>query len=101
MLYQELNVVDDLTVEENLTLGKERHLAGFIRRSDEAAGRRRGFLRGRDASIRLSTPVRDLSVAQKQLIEIPKVVSTRAPAFFSWTSLRRHSARTRRDDSSA
>jgi ribose transport system ATP-binding protein len=100
VLYQELNVVDDLTVEENLTLGKERHLAGFIWRSD-GRGEVERILRGLDASIRLSTPVRDLSVAQKQLIEIPKVVSTRAPAFFSWTSLRRHSARTRCDDSSS
>ena len=35
VLYQELNVVDDLTVEENLTLGKESSRAGFIRKSDD------------------------------------------------------------------
>ena len=30
--------MDDLTVEENLTLGKERHLAGFIWRSSDGRG---------------------------------------------------------------
>jgi ABC-type sugar transport system ATPase subunit len=87
-------------VEENLTLGKEHNLAGIIWRSDGSA-EVEGILRDRNASIRLSTPVRDLGVAQKELIEISKVVSTRVPAFLSWTSPRRHSARTTRDDSSA
>ncbi len=77
VLYQELNVVDELTVAENLTLGKERHWAGFIRRTD-GLGEVEEILRGLDDSIRLSMPVGDLSVAQKQLIEIAKVVSTRA-----------------------
>ena len=34
-LYQELNVVDDLTVEGNLTLGRERHKLGIIRGSED------------------------------------------------------------------
>jgi ribose transport system ATP-binding protein len=97
-LYQELNVVVDLSVEEDLTLGKEHHLAGIIWRSDGRAEVER-ILRGRNAGIRLSTPVRDLGVAQKELIEISRMVSTRVPGFLSWTSQRRHSARTTRDDS--
>jgi len=32
VLYQELNVVDELTVEGNLTLGKEKHNSGFLQK---------------------------------------------------------------------
>ena len=78
VLYQELNVVNDLTVEENLTLGKENHRAGFIRKSKDM-GRVVEILKGLDASIRLHMSVGDLSVAQKQVIEIAKVVSTESP----------------------
>ena len=78
VLYQELNVVNDLTVEENLTLGKERHRAGFIRKSDDMAHVME-ILHGLDESIQLNVAVGDLSVAQKQVIEIAKVVSTESP----------------------
>ena len=36
-LFQELNVVDQLTVEENLTLGMEDTTFGFLRRTDKIA----------------------------------------------------------------
>lgn len=78
VLYQELNVVNDLTVEENLTLGKERHRAGFIRKTEDM-DRVMEILKGLDESIRLNVAVGDLSVAQKQVIEIAKVVSTESP----------------------
>src|SRR5208337_3892207 len=71
VLYQELNVVNDLTVEENLTLGKERHRLGFIGRSPDLK-RVTETLRGMDDAIGLSMSVGDLSVAQKQVIEIAK-----------------------------
>jgi ABC-type sugar transport system ATPase subunit len=75
VLYQELNVVNDLTVEENLTLGKEKHRFGFIGRSPNLK-RVTETLKGMDDSIGLTTSVGDLSVAQKQVIEIAKVLST-------------------------
>jgi ABC-type sugar transport system ATPase subunit len=78
VLYQELNVVNGLTVEENLTLGKENHRAGFIRKSKDM-GRVVEILKGLDASIGLHMSVGDLSVAQKQVLEIAKVVSTESP----------------------
>jgi ABC-type sugar transport system ATPase subunit len=78
VLYQELNVVNDLTVEENLTLGKERHRAGFIRKSEDM-DHVMEILHGLDESIQLNVAVGDLSVAQKQVIEIAKVVSTESP----------------------
>ncbi|MBI9103872.1 MAG: sugar ABC transporter ATP-binding protein [Spirochaetales bacterium] len=75
VLYQELNVVDDLTVEENLTLGKERTKFGFVKKS-ENLDKVKAILAGLDPSIRLNMPVCDLSVAQKQVIEIAKAIST-------------------------
>src|SRR5512142_636102 len=77
VLYQELNVVDDLTVEENLTLGKESSRLGFIRKSPDL-GRTTEILAGLDDSIKLSMKVGDLSVAQKQVIEIARAVSAEA-----------------------
>jgi ABC-type sugar transport system ATPase subunit len=74
-LYQELNVVDDLTVEENLTLGREKQRLGIIRSGDDLDGMVK-VLKGLDDSIELGTRVGDLSVAQKQVIEITKAVST-------------------------
>ena len=75
VLYQELNVVDDLTVRENLTLGKEESRLGFIRRSRNMEGVEE-ILRGLDPSIGMESMVSRLSVAQKQVIEIAKAVST-------------------------
>ena len=74
-LYQELNVVDDLTVEENLTLGRETRRFGMIRKNANLATYLEN-LRGLDESIRLDDRVGDLSVAQRQVIEIAKAIST-------------------------
>ena len=74
-LYQELNVVDDLTVEENLTLGRETSRFGMIRKSERIPVLVEN-LRGLDESIRLTDRVGDLSVAQRQVIEITRAIST-------------------------
>jgi ABC-type sugar transport system ATPase subunit len=74
-LYQELNVVDDLTVEENLTLGKEKNVIGIIQKNDDISKVEK-ILQGFDNTISLHMQVADLSTAQKQVIEIAKAVST-------------------------
>ena len=73
-LYQELNVVDDLTVEENLTLGREKHRLGMIQK-DEGLAQILSILRELDKTIELNMTVGELSTAQKQIIEIVKAVS--------------------------
>ena len=73
-LYQELNVVNDLTVEENLTLGREKHAFGMIQK-DTNLDRMTVILRELDKTIRLNMMVGELSTAQKQIIEIVKAVS--------------------------
>ncbi|MEI6875089.1 MAG: sugar ABC transporter ATP-binding protein [Spirochaetota bacterium] len=74
-LYQELNVVDDLTVEENLTLGRETRRFGMIRKSADLPALIEN-LRSLDESIDLGDRVGDLSVAQRQVIEIARAIST-------------------------
>jgi ribose transport system ATP-binding protein len=73
-LYQELNVVNDLTVEENLTLGREKHTLGMIKK-DDSLDKILSLLKELDKAIQLNTMVGELSTAQKQIIEIVKAVS--------------------------
>jgi ribose transport system ATP-binding protein len=76
-LFQELNSVDQLTVEENLTLGKEDTTLSFLRRSGKLE-RLKEVLRTVEPGIDPKQLVEDLSVAQKQLVEIAKAVATEA-----------------------
>ena len=73
VLYQELNVVDELTVEGNLTLGQEKHKFWFPTKADDLK-RAEEILKSFDESIKLKTLVGRLSVAQKQVIEITKAL---------------------------
>ena len=78
MIYQELNLAPHLSVEENITLGAEHRRAGFIR---HAAHRRRIadiFQRLGRPDLRPETPVRRLSSAERQLVEIARALLTEA-----------------------
>ena len=77
-LFQELNVVDQLTVEENLTLGIEETRFGFINRRSDNVKKILETLKGLDPSINPKQKVSTLSVAKKQIIEIAKAVSSNA-----------------------
>ena len=74
LIHQEFNLADDLTVEENIFLGRELHSGPF---TDAKAMIRQS----RELLDDLKTPVdprrrvRDLSVSQKQMVEIAKAVS--------------------------
>jgi ABC-type sugar transport system ATPase subunit len=76
-IYQELNVVDDLTVEQNLSLGKEKHRWGVVQKISDL-GKVASILHDLDPRIKLSRKVATLSVAQKQVIEIAKAISSDA-----------------------
>jgi ribose transport system ATP-binding protein len=73
-LFQELNVVDQLTVAENLTLGVEDTTLGFLRRTDKI-DRMVGVMNSLEPSITPRQRVSTLSVAQKQIVEIAKAVA--------------------------
>jgi ribose transport system ATP-binding protein len=74
-LFQELNVVDQLTVEENLTLGMEDTWYGFVRRTNKIR-KMVDVLRSIEPSISPRQRVSSLSVAQKQMVEIARAVAS-------------------------
>jgi ribose transport system ATP-binding protein len=73
-LFQELNVVDQLTVEENLTLGMEDTTFGFLRRTDKI-NKMVSVMNSIEPSIKPRQLVSTLSVAKKQIVEIAKAVA--------------------------
>ena len=73
-LFQELNVVDQLTVEENLTLGMEETTFGFLRKTDKI-NKILKVLNSIEPSIKPQQLVSSLSVAKKQIVEIAKAVA--------------------------
>ncbi len=77
MIYQEMNLVPNLTVAENIFLGREPSRFGFVRTTamEQEASR---LLRRLHAGFAPSTPVRQLPVAQQQLVEISKALSLNA-----------------------
>ncbi len=74
-LFQELNVVDQLTVEENLTLGMEDTRFGFLRKTDKIK-KMVAVLKSIEPSIKPTQRVSELSVAQKQMVEIARAVAS-------------------------
>jgi len=74
-LFQELNVVDQLTIEENLTLGMEDTWFGFLRRTDKIK-KMVEVLATIEPSINPKQRVSELSVAQKQMVEIARAVAS-------------------------
>jgi ribose transport system ATP-binding protein len=73
-LFQELNVVNQLTVEENLTLGMEDTTFGFLRRTDKI-NKMISVMNSLEPSIKPGQLVSTLSVAKKQIVEIAKAVA--------------------------
>ncbi len=72
MIYQELNLAPHLTVKENLTLGIERSVCGFVRSQDEAIGRALDQLG--HSGLPLDVPVRSLSIGLQQVVEIARAL---------------------------
>ena len=76
MIYQELNLAPHLSVEANLTLGREPHIGGFLRRGRERAHISATLERLGRPDIRPSTIVGRLSAGDRQLVEIARALMT-------------------------
>ena len=78
MIYQELNLVPTMTVEANMNLGKEwvRRM-GFVRIRDSVS-RAQALLDSYNLDIDARAEVRDLSIAQQQMLEIAKAIASDA-----------------------
>jgi inositol transport system ATP-binding protein len=76
-IYQEFNLIPSMTVEENLFLGREPVSGPFVswsnmRRATRALAKRYGL------DLPAARLVRDLSVAQQQMVEIARALSMRS-----------------------
>lgn len=71
IIYQELNLVNQMTVGENIFLGRFREIGGLKKIHAKA----RELLDSIGSKIDTHTPVEDLPVAEKQMVEICKALS--------------------------
>jgi len=76
-IYQEFNLVPDLTAAQNIFLGREPARGGVIDRG-KLNGDARALLEGLGVRLDPGTPVRSLGVAQQQMVEVAKALSTQA-----------------------
>jgi ribose transport system ATP-binding protein len=79
-IHQELNVLDNLDVAENVFLGREPVWAGPLRLIDrkEIHAQTDLFLKRLGLNIPSRTPIKGLSIAQQQMVEIAKALSLNA-----------------------
>ncbi|MGQ0286702.1 L-arabinose ABC transporter ATP-binding protein AraG [Pasteurellaceae bacterium 22721_9_1] len=74
IIYQELNIVPEMTVAENLCLGQLPHSFGLVNKS-ELISRTQKYLDKLDLHISPNTPLKELSIGQWQMVEIAKALS--------------------------
>jgi ribose transport system ATP-binding protein len=75
VIYQEFNLVESLTVAQNIFLGETE---GWLTNHQEIKEKSRQIFTNMNVDIDPSAQVRSLSPAKKQLVEIAKVISTKA-----------------------
>lgn len=74
IIYQELNIVPEMTVAENLCLGQLPNAFGLVDKK-ELVARTQRYLDKLDLNISPNTPLKELSIGQWQMIEIAKALS--------------------------
>ncbi len=74
MIYQELNLAPDLTVEDNIMLGQERSRLGFLNRKEQRQRVHRVLELLGHPDLKPEALVRNLSVGVQQLVEIARVL---------------------------
>ncbi len=77
LIHQELNLAEQMTVEENIFLGREICENGFLKRADMHA-QVLDMLHDVGLDISPSDRISNLSIAQKQMVEIVKAMSRNA-----------------------
>jgi len=74
-IHQELNLVPDLSVADNIWLGRERCAPGGVLKRRETNDRARQLLERVGLAMNPRRPVRQCRVAEQQLIEVAKALS--------------------------
>ena len=77
MIHQELNLVDELSVADNIFLGREPGRAAWVNSLSMKRDAKQ-LLAGLDSPLPPGAKVRTLSIAQRQMVEIAKAVSQNA-----------------------
>jgi ribose transport system ATP-binding protein len=77
IIHQELNMCTDLTVAENMFLGRESHFHGYVRQK-EMNRAALAILQELKIDIDPTTVVKKLPVSKQQMVEIAKALSTKA-----------------------
>jgi ribose transport system ATP-binding protein len=80
LIHQELNNLDNLDIGGNIFLGREPLKGGFLRLIDQTkiAEESKSYLEKVGLNLDPRTPLSSLSIAQQQLVEIAKALSTNA-----------------------
>ncbi|MGH1413098.1 MAG: sugar ABC transporter ATP-binding protein [Pelagimonas sp.] len=74
LIHQELNLAEQMTVEENIFLGREFTKNGVLQRS-EMRKKVAGLLKDVGLDIAPGDRISDLAIAQKQMVEVVKAIS--------------------------
>lgn len=78
-IYQELTLCPDMTVAENIVIDKQDRFKGILQQKKKFNAIAREVLDRMDQKdIRVTTMVRDLSIAQQQVVEIAKAIASNA-----------------------
>ena len=77
-IYQELDLVDDLTVADNIFLGHERSAGGFVQRAHTRRAAAAVLGRLGHTEIPVTRPVRRLPAAAKQIVSMARALSREA-----------------------
>jgi len=75
MIYQELNLAPDISVEENILLGAEPHRWGWLDRAGRSSRARAALKELGHDDIPLDVPVGTLTLAQQQVVEIARALT--------------------------
>ncbi len=81
MIHQELNLMPHLTVAENIYIGKEPMVGGVFLDQKKANQAAKELLASMHLDIDPSTPVKKLTVAKQQMIEIAKALNNNSELF--------------------
>jgi len=77
-VHQELNVLDNLTVAENVFLGREPRQARFLIDRKKLRSETRRYISRLGLEVEPDTKLSELSIAQQQMVEIAKALSMNA-----------------------
>jgi ribose transport system ATP-binding protein len=78
MIYQELNLAPDLSVEDNIMLGQEVSAWGVLKRGEQQPRVREALELLGHGDLKLNTPVRHLSLGVQQLVEVARALVAKA-----------------------